>query len=252
MAQLLKQTVVRGEIRKELRGIQDLERLTSRITLGLASPRELLALRKSLAQLPLLKNFVTPPATGGSDLLRALYDEIDELTDVRERLEKAIAEEPPATANDPGMIKAGYNTELDELRDLSQHSKQIIASMEERERKRTGINSLKIRFNQIFGYYIEISKANLHLAPADFERKQTLVNAERFTSPELKEYERKILAADERILEIERQLFVDLRSGIAGEGWAAAKDGGGGGETGCAGDVCEIGGGSELCAAGIY
>ena len=217
VAQLLKQTVVRGEIRKELRGIQDLERLTSRITLGLASPRELLALRKSLAQLPLLKNFVTPPATGGSDLLRALYDEIDELADVRERLEKAIAEEPPATANDPGMIKAGYNAELDELRDLSQHSKQIIASMEERERKRTGINSLKIRFNQVFGYYIEISKANLHLAPADFERKQTLVNAERFTSTELKEYERKILAADERILDIERQLFVDLRSGIAGK-----------------------------------
>jgi DNA mismatch repair protein MutS len=216
VSQLLKQTVVRGEIRKELRGIQDLERLTSRITLGLASPRELLALRKSLAQLPLLKNFVTPPATGGSDLLRTLYNEIDELTDVRERLEKAIAEEPPATANDPGMIRAGYNAELDELRDLSQHSKQIIASMEERERKRTGINSLKIRFNQIFGYYIEISKANLHLAPADFERKQTLVNAERFTSAELKEYERKILAADERILEIERQLFVDLRSGIAG------------------------------------
>jgi DNA mismatch repair protein MutS len=217
VSQLLKQTVVRGEIRKELRGIQDLERLTSRITLGLASPRELLALRKSLAQLPLLKNFVTPPATGGSDLLRALYDEIDELTDLRERLEKAIAEEPPATANDPGMIKVGYNAELDELRDLSQHSKQIIASMEERERKRTGINSLKIRFNQIFGYYIEISKANLHLAPADFERKQTLVNAERFTSTELKEYERKILAADERILEIERQLFVDLRSGSASQ-----------------------------------
>jgi DNA mismatch repair protein MutS len=217
VSQLLKQTVVRGEIRKELRGIQDLERLTSRITLGLATPRELLALRKSLAQLPLLKNFVTPPASGGSDLLRALHDEIDELTDVRERLEKALADEPPATATDPGMIKAGYNAELDELRDLSQHSKQIIASMEERERKRTGINSLKIRFNQIFGYYIEISKPNLHLAPADFERKQTLVNAERFTSPELKEYERKILAADERILEIERQLFVDLRAGIAGK-----------------------------------
>jgi len=217
VSQLLKQTVVRGEIRKELRGIQDLERLTSRITLGLASPRELLALRKSLAQLPLLKNFVTQPSPGGSGLLRALYEEIDELTDVRERLEKAIAEEPPATVNDPGMIKAGYHAELDELRDLSQHSKQIIASMEERERKRTGINSLKIRFNQVFGYYIEISKANLHLAPADFERKQTLVNAERFTSTELKEYERKILAADERILEIERQLFVDLRSGIASQ-----------------------------------
>ena len=212
---LLQQTVVRGEIRKELRGIQDLERLTSRITLGLATPRELVALRKSLAQLPILKNFVTPPAMGGSELLRWLYNEIDELGDVRERLEKAIADEPPAVASDPGIIRGGYNAELDELRNLSQHSKQIIASMEERERKRTTIGSLKIRFNNIFGYYIEISKANLHLAPPDYERKQTLVNAERFTSPELKEYERKILAADERILEIERQLFVDLRAGIA-------------------------------------
>jgi DNA mismatch repair protein MutS len=217
VAHLLQQTVVRGEIRKELRGIQDLERLTSRITLGLASPRELLALRKSLAQLPVLKNFLTPPQTGGSDLLRELHGEIDELTDVRERLEKALADEPPVVATEPGMIRSGYNAELDELRDLSQHSKQIIASMEERERKRTGITSLKIRFNNIFGYYMEISKPNLHLAPADYERKQTLVNAERFTCPELKEYERKILAADERIVEIERQLFVELRSGIAAQ-----------------------------------
>jgi DNA mismatch repair protein MutS len=217
VAQLVQQTVVRGEIRKELRGIQDLERLTSRITLGQAGPRELVALRKSLAQLPLLRNFVTPPPAGGSQLLRRLHAEIDELSDVRERLERAIADEPPALPSDPGMIRGGYDGELDELRNLSQHSKQIIAAMEERERKRTGIGSLKIRFNQVFGYYIEISKPNLHLAPADFERKQTLVNAERFTSPELKDYERKILAADERILEIERQLFVEIRSGVAAQ-----------------------------------
>src|ERR1700675_3555687 len=217
VAHLLQQTVVRGEIRKELRGIQDLERLTSRITLGLASPRELVALRKSLGQLPVLKNFLTPPPVGGSALLRHLHGEIDELTDVRERLERAIADEPPVLASDPGIIRSGYDGELDELRNLSQHSKQIIAAMEERERKRTGIGPLKIRFNQIFGYYMEISKPNLHLAPADYERKQTLVNAERFTSPELKEYERKILAADERILEIERQLFVEIRSSIAAQ-----------------------------------
>jgi DNA mismatch repair protein MutS len=217
VAHLVQQTVVRGEIRKELRGILDLERLTSRIALGLASPRELLALRKSLAQLPTLKNFLTPPPAGGSALLRMLHGELDELADVRERLERALADEPPALATDPGIIRAGYHGELDELRNLSQHSKQIIAAMEERERKRTGIASLKIRFNQVFGYYIEISKPNLHLAPADFERKQTLVNAERFTSPELKEYERKILAADERILEIERQLFIDLRSAVAAQ-----------------------------------
>jgi DNA mismatch repair protein MutS len=177
VAHLLQQTVVRGEIRKELRGIQDLERLTSRITLGLATPRELLALRKSLTQLPVLKNFLTPPQSGGSDLLRELHEEIDELTDVREKLEKSLSDEPPASAAEPGMIRPGYHAELDELRNLSQHSKQIIASMEERERKRTGINSLKIRFNQVFGYYIEISKPNLPNAPADYERKQTLVNA---------------------------------------------------------------------------
>ena len=217
VAHLLQQTVVRGEIRKELRGIQDLERLTSRITLGQAMPRELLALRKSLAQLPVLREFTVDRSGSakGSELLRELHDEIDELVDVRELLEKAIADEPPALATDPGIIRAGYAAELDELRNLSQHSKQIIASMEERERKRTGIASLKIRFNQVFGYYIEVSKPNLHLAPSDYERKQTLVNAERFTSPELKDYERKILAADERILEIERQLFVDVRGSIA-------------------------------------
>jgi DNA mismatch repair protein MutS len=275
---LVKQTVVRGEIRKELRGIQDLERLTSRITLGQAMPRELVALRKSLAQLPVIRTFtgdgsqtktakaaqddgsaVSAFAGGsshggaaeeqvqrrdaevaeeaqslkasfigaqrtnqsGSDsrrgLLAELHEEIDELADVRELLEKAIEEEPPALASEPGIIRAGYNAELDELRGLSKHSKEIIAAMEERERKRTGIASLKIRFNQIFGYYIEISKPNLHLAPPDYERKQTLVNAERFTSPELKEYERKILAADERIAEIERQLYVDVRSSIAGK-----------------------------------
>ena len=217
VAHLLQQTVVRGEIRKELRGIQDLERLTSRITLGQALPRELLALRKSLAQLPVLREFTVDRSGSakGSELLRELHDEIDELVDVRELLEKAIADEPPALATDPGIIRAGYAAELDELRNLSQHSKQIIASMEERERRRTGIASLKIRFNQVFGYYIEVSKPNLHLAPSDYERKQTLVNAERFTSPELKDYERKILAADERILEIERQLFVDVRGSIA-------------------------------------
>src|SRR5246127_324277 len=214
---LLQQTVGRGEIRKELRGIQDLERLTSRITLGQAMPRELVALRRSLAQLPVLKNFVTPKPSGGSELLRELHDEIDELADVRELLEKAIADEPPALATAPGVIRAGYSAELDELRNLSQHSKQVIASMEERERKRTGIASLKIRFNQVFGYYIEVSKPNLHLAPPDYERKQTLVNAERFTSPELKEYEAKILDAQEKIVEIERRLFAELRAAIAAE-----------------------------------
>ncbi len=217
VAHLVQQTVVRGEVRKELKGILDLERLTSRITLGLATPRELVALRKSLAQLPTLRNFLTPPPAGGSELLRQLFNEVDELPEIRELLERAIADEPPALATDPGIIRPGFHAELDELRGLSTHARQIIAAMEERERKRTGIASLKIRFNQVFGYYIEISKPNLHLAPAGYERKQTLVNAERFTSPELQDYERKILAADERILEIERQLFLEIRSRVAAQ-----------------------------------
>src|ERR1700733_2817738 len=217
VAHLAQQTMVRGEIRKELKGILDLERITSRITLGLATPRELVALRKSLARIPLLKNFLIPLPAGGSELLRRIFTEIDELTDVRERLERGIADEPPALATDPGMIRSGFDGELDELRNLSQHSKEIIAAMEERERTRTGIASLKIRFNHIFGYYIEISKVNLHLAPADYERKQTLVNAERFTSPELKEYERKVLSAEERVLEIERRLYGEIREAIARE-----------------------------------
>jgi DNA mismatch repair protein MutS len=149
-----------------------------------------------------------------SPRLTALHETLDELSDVSSRIERAIAEDPPAQPSEAGVIRGGYHAELDELRELSQRSKQFIAAMEERERRRTGIASLKIRYNQVFGYYIEVSKPNLHLAPADYERKQTLVNAERFTAPELKEYERKVLAADERILEIERRLFGELRAWV--------------------------------------
>src|SRR6266446_5743036 len=205
-------TVLREEIRHGLAGVHDLERLAGRVTLGVASPRDLLGLRQSLSRIPLLRKYL---GNCSSERLAALHGQIDELSDVRERIESALADDPPALASDPGMIRRGYNAELDHLRDLSQHSKQIIAAMEERERKRTGIASLKIRYNQIFGYYIEISKANLHLAPKDWERKQTLVNAERFTTTELKEYERNVLDADERIAEIERRLFAEMRLWIA-------------------------------------
>jgi DNA mismatch repair protein MutS len=134
---------------------------------------------------------------------------------VAERIESTIAENPPAQSTEPGVIRRGFLSELDELRDLGQRGRQFIAAMEERERKRTGIGSLKIRYNQVFGFYIEISRANLHLAPPDYERKQTLTNAERFTSTELKEYERKVLEADERIAEIEARVFAELRQWIA-------------------------------------
>jgi DNA mismatch repair protein MutS len=211
VTELKTHTVLREEMRHNLAGVQDLERLGGRVTLGVASPRDLLGLKQSLARIPLLRKYL---ANCTSERLVALHLQMDELSDVRERIESVLADDPPALASDPGVIRRGCDEELDQLRELSQHSKQIIASMEERERKRTGIASLKIRFNRVFGYYIEISKPNLHLAPVDFERKQTLVNAERFTTPELKEYERKILSADERVAEIEQRLFGELRAWI--------------------------------------
>jgi len=212
VAELKTHTVLREEIRHGFAGVQDLERLAGRVTLGVASPRDLLGLRQSLSRIPLLRKYLGNCA---SERLAALHAQMDELSDVRERIESALADDSPALASDPGVIRRGHDAELDQLRDLSQHSKQIIAAMEERERKRTGIASLKIRYNQVFGYYIEISKANLRLAPKDFDRKQTLANAERFTTPELKEYETKVLDADERGAEIERRLFAELRLWIA-------------------------------------
>jgi DNA mismatch repair protein MutS len=149
--------------------------------------------------------------------LGTLHGLIDELGDLREKIDCTLVPEPPLTLSDGGVIAPGVDKDLDELRDLSRNSKQYLAHVELRERERTGIGSLKVKFNSIFGYYIEISKANLHLSPADYERKQTLVNAERFTTPELKEYESKILDAQEKIVEIERRLFADLRSAIAAE-----------------------------------
>src|SRR5438309_10495724 len=159
VAEFKSQTMLREEIRQNLRGVQDLERLASRATLGLASPRDLVALRQSIARIPLLRRYL---ANGTAARLAALHSEMDELADVQQRLEQAIAEDPPALASDPGVIRRGFDAELDGLRDLSQSSRQVIAAMEERERKRTAIGSLKIRYNQVFGFYIEISKPNLH------------------------------------------------------------------------------------------
>ncbi len=210
-------TVERDEIFRTLSAVFDLERLTSRVTMGTAGPRDLVALRKSLEQIPVLRGFLAADVRAAASRIAELYDGLDELVDVRDAIARAIADEPPALPTDPGIIRAGFDASLDELRDLSRSSKQTIAAMEERERKRTGIASLKIRFNQVFGYYIEISNANKDRAPADYDRKQTLVGAERFTSPELKEYERKVLDADERILEIERRLYSELRERIARE-----------------------------------
>ena len=233
VAELRSRTMVREELRKTLEGILDLERLTSRVTLGVATPRDLLALRHSLEAVPTLRSLLgqvteTPNAVGTTDdasktagglggRLALLREQLDEMSDVRDTIARGISDDPPAVANDPGAIRSGYNAELDELHAINKQGRQIIAAMEDRERKRTGIASLKIRYNNIFGFYIEITNANAHLAPPDYERKQTLVNAERFTSPELKSHEQKVLSAEERVREIERRLYSEIREGIARE-----------------------------------
>jgi DNA mismatch repair protein MutS len=210
----IKETVLREDVRRGLDGILDLERLLSRVTMETANPRDVLALAASLARIPAVRAAVSKLS---ADKLRTLSAAMDELTDLRSKIQQTIIAEPPISLNDGGVIAAGVDAELDALRDLSRNSKQYLAQIELRERQRTGITSLKVKFNSVFGYYIEISKANLHLAPPDYERKQTLVNAERFTTPELKEYESKILDAQEKIVEIERRMFAELRSSIAGE-----------------------------------
>ncbi|MFI5105910.1 MAG: DNA mismatch repair protein MutS, partial [Terriglobales bacterium] len=229
----VKDFIAREELRRALEGVLDVERLLSRVTLETANPRDVLALCASLNRIPLVKTALArlnENRSGGkhpdkdkaeaglpSARFTELHSLLDELADLRERIEKTIVPEPPLTLADGGVIQPGLDAELDELRNLSRNSKQYIAQIEERERKRTGIGSLKVKFNSVFGYYIEISKANLHHAPPDYERKQTLVNAERFTTPELKEYEAKVLDAQEKIVEIERRLFAELRTAIAAE-----------------------------------
>jgi len=198
----------REEVRRAFGGILDLERLLARISLDSAGPRDVRGLAASLARSPGLKtalDAMTAPKW------RELAGRLDTLDDVTARIAKTLIAEPPLTLVDGGAIAGGVDTELDELRSVSSSGRQAIADIEDRERQRTGIGSLKVRYNSVFGYYIEITKANLALAPADYERKQTLVNAERFTTPELKEYERKILTAHDRCIEIEKRIFAELR-----------------------------------------
>ncbi len=206
-------TVARLEIRKILGEILDLERLLAKVTLGTAGPRELSALARSLARAPALKQ--AAGQTRSSTRMAELYDRLDEVAEVRDRVLAALADQPPANLAEGGVIRDGFCAELDQLRDISRNSRRYIAAIETREREKTGIQSLKVRFNNVFGYYIEVSKANLRLVPDGYERKQTLVNAERFTTAELKELEHKVLAAEEKILELERDIFAGLRSFVA-------------------------------------
>ncbi len=201
----------RAELRRSLEGLLDLERLLGRVAVDSAGPRDVVALARSLARLPaLLQALDGFTSVLWCDLLQAF----DSLEDVEGLIARTLSDEPPVSIGDAGAIRPGLSNELDDLRDLSRNGRQAMAAIEERERARTGIASLKVRFNNVFGYYLEVTKANAHAVPADYERKQTLVNAERFTTPELKDLETRILQAQDRCEEIERRIFSELRTAV--------------------------------------
>jgi len=206
---------LRGRLRQRaLTEIRDLERLLSRVTLRTANARDLLALRDSIRALPRLKEMT---AAVDARYLRTLSDELDELADVRETLERSIADDAPVSMRDGGLLRKGFDAKLDELRSVTTDGKSWIAAYEGRERQETGISSLRVRFNRVFGYSIEVTKANLGLVPERYQRRQTLANAERYTTPELKEREAKVLEAEERLIDLEQELFIEIRERIAAE-----------------------------------
>ena len=209
---LFADVVSRTETGRELAQVGDMERLLARVTLGSATPRDIASLGSSFAVLPVLRSLL---GGLGSERMRDLHQRMDELADLRERIQASLGDEPPLKIAEGNVIREGVSADLDELRDIRRNSRGYIAQMEMREREASGIASLKVRFNNVFGFYIEVSKANMARVPSHYDRKQTLVNAERFTTPELKEYESKILDAEERILEIEKRLFEELRSYLA-------------------------------------
>ena len=204
----------RAKLRETLKTIHDVERLVARASLGIAGPRDLVALRQSLAAVPRVRMLLTDLQ---APLVRSVVAELDDCADLRDELDRTLLDEPPAVARDGGLIRDGVDATLDDLRSVSRSGKQRIAAMEDAERTRTGISSLKIRYNRVFGYYIEVSKSNLASVPADYHRKQTIAGGERFITPALKDYEEKVLGADERSLELEIALFERLRARVAAD-----------------------------------
>jgi DNA mismatch repair protein MutS len=209
----------RASLRNELTGIGDLERIVGRVSLKAANARDLVQLKESIQHLPAIWKLLHDHPTAGEagSPLESLTDKWDELNDLAHTIDTTLIDSPPLALKEGGLIKPGHHAELDELREISRNGKQWIAKLESQERQRTGIDSLKVRYNQVFGYFIEVSKANLAKVPVDYHRKQTLVNAERFITPELKELESKVLGAEERICQLEYQLYDELRSRIAGQ-----------------------------------
>jgi DNA mismatch repair protein MutS len=215
VAEIKEHMAPRVAIRTALRTVQDIARLSTRLTLSLAGPRELLALKGSLRALPELRELLVPCR---SALLAGQRDQWDDCRDLSDLIEAAINPDAPLALRDGNVIRAGYHPGVDELRKARAEGKDWIAALETKERERTGIDSLKIRYNQVFGYYIEITKANLSKVPSDFIRKQTLVNAERFMTPELKELEERVAGAESKLVALEEQLFVELRQRLSREG----------------------------------
>ncbi len=210
----LTDSMLRDKIRYLLKEISDLERLVGRLNLGAATARDLLALCRSLSQTPTIN---TTLSDAQSLLIQVLSENIFELPEIRDLISRSISDEPPLNFADGGTIRDGFNRELDEFRQISKSAKQIIASFEEQERTRSGINNLKIKFNNVFGYFIEISKGNISRVPEDYERRQTLTNAERYTTPQLKEWEEKVLGAEEKIIALETELFGQIRARVREE-----------------------------------
>ena len=209
--QLAFDTITRTKLAGALKPLVDIERVLARITLGNASPRDFVGLGQSLVVIPRLLSLLPKLH---APLLKKVTEEMDPLQDVRSDIEATLVSEPPATIRDGGVIRKGVLAELDELQRLRSEGKQTLAHIEERERERTGIGSLKVRFNKVFGYYIEVTKSKLGAVPDDYIRKQTLVGAERYITPELKEYEEKIMTAEERISVMEAELFEALRGRV--------------------------------------
>ena len=214
VAELKEKKIERKQVREALKGVQDIERLTSRIFLGHANARDLVGLKNSLKHLPDLKLLLQAFA---SPVLKEVESEVEGFEALFLMLESSIVENPPLTVKEGGMIKPGYDKELDDLREIGREGKGWILQLEAEERKKTGISYLKVRYNQVFGYYIEVTKSNLHLVPAHYVRKQTLVNAERFIIPELKEFETKVLGAEEAICQLEFRLFEQIRKSVSEE-----------------------------------
>lgn len=203
---------LRQELREIFASIRDVERMTARLACQRILPREMVALRESLVLYPKIKDLI---ASGESNIVRNIHTAISDFDDVAQKIDEAIVKEPPAGMDEGGIIKKGYSQKLDELREIARGGKDWLLQFERHEKEKTGISSLKVAYNTVFGYYIEVTKPNLHLVPTDYIRKQTLTNAERFYTPDLKEFEQKILGAEEQIKSLEYELYSALREEIA-------------------------------------